>query len=104
VTGAGEYVRFADGTQICWQTETESLASTMALHGGFRTPGQLWTYPANFVSAEVAVLVSVRNSTAFGANAYPDSATRCFWHATTITSEVVAADRTVSLTAIGRWF
>ena len=104
VTGAGEYVRFADGTQICWQTETESLASTIALHGGFRTPGQLWTYPVAFISAEVAVLVSVRNLTAFGANAYPDSTTRCFWHATTITSEVVAADRTVSLTAIGRWF
>ncbi len=102
-TGDGAYIKFADGTLICWHTQTVNLTIATGLHGGFRSGGQVWNYPAEFASATVVVTATVRSITAFGANAYPDSTTRCFWHVTAVTTQA-AADRTVSLMAIGRWF
>ena len=101
--GDGAYIKFADGTLICWHTQTVNLTIATGLHGGFRSGGQIWNYPAEFASAEVVVTATVRSSTAFGANATPDSTTRCLWQVTAVTTQA-AADRTVSLMAIGRWF
>ncbi len=47
----GEYVRFADGTQICWHTlpavSTQISAGNLFMHTNILT----WTYPAAFVIA-----------------------------------------------------
>jgi hypothetical protein len=42
----GKYVRFADGTQMCWQTVTATYESVTAL-------GANWTFPAAFDAAPV---------------------------------------------------
>jgi hypothetical protein len=45
----GDYVRFADGTQICTSPVISSTVNiTTATAGGFRGTQQLWTYPAAF--------------------------------------------------------
>lgn len=99
----GEFVRFADGTQICTHSASASIAIDTAHLGGFRSAGQGWTYPSAFAAAP-AVSVTARNLTAFGgisANTPGTSAMQ--WAVTAITTQTAAA-REVALVATGRWF
>lgn len=52
----GEYVRFADGTQICWHSATSGSVTQFGA-GTFGNPysssGMAWNYPAGFVTAPV---------------------------------------------------
>lgn len=100
----GEYVRFTDGTQICTQVTTNAALTINIAHlGGFRTAAQLWTFPAVF-SAPPQLSAMPLDTSAFGViNNTTLSATTASYSYTSITSQV-AADRSVSLMAIGRWF
>lgn len=90
-SAAGEYVRFADGTQICTQTLTASASAGVA-----------WTFPGAFIAAPVVVgtaQATVLSCVMLDAAA---GATSC-----TISARDKADARradTVTLTAIGRWF
>ena len=53
----GEYVRFANGTQICTRIETRSADGSTA-DSGYRS----WTFPAAFATASVATSFSVSSS------------------------------------------
>lgn len=100
---SGEYVRFADGTQIAWREVTVSLAINVGFMGGFRSGGQNSQYAAAF-AATPATAVYPLNSTAFGAMAQGSPSTvNWSWAVTAVTSQA-AADRTVHLLAVGRWF
>ncbi|ARE84936.1 pyocin knob domain-containing protein [Roseovarius mucosus] len=101
----GDYVRFADGTQICWHTLTVNLAINVAYLGGFRSGGQNWTFPAEFLSASAPKLVAMPNAaSAFGAASHSaPNATSGPWAVTAVTTQA-AANRTVDLIATGRWF
>jgi len=101
----GEYVRFADGTQICWHTLTANVAINVAYFGGFRSGGQNWTFPAEFLSGSAPKLVAMPNAaSAFGAASHSaPNATSGPWAVTAVTTQA-AASRTVDLIATGRWF
>jgi hypothetical protein len=103
----GEYVRFADGTQICTHAVSVSLAINTpgftGFMGGFRSAEQTWTYPAAFTGIPVVVPVA-RNLTAFGAVSANVPGTTSATYAVTAVSSQSAATREISLTAIGRWF
>jgi hypothetical protein len=103
-TGAnGHFVRFADGLMVCWHTPTvAALAIATALFGGFRSAGQTWTYPSEFVAAPV-VEVTAYVASAFGAVTGLPTTTTVAWSVTAVTTQGTA-DRTVSLVAVGRWF
>lgn len=96
----GSYVRLADGTLICWHRVTVSQAISTSFMGGFRSSPQTWTYPAAF-AASPEVCVTALAQTAFGAsmNNTPGTAS-VGWVVTAVTSQS-AADRIVSLVAIG---
>jgi hypothetical protein len=99
----GEFARWADGTQLCWRAVTANLAIDTGFMGGFRSGGQNSTYPASFVAPPVTSVFPV-NATAFGACAHGNpSVTAWSWAVTAVTSQS-AADRTVQLMAVGRWF
>ena len=99
----GEYVRFADGTQICWRALTVNLSISFAVMGGFRSSGQATTFPAVF-SAIPAWFAFPVSGTAFGAVAHGAGSTNSWvWAVTAVTSQP-AADRDVQLIAVGRWF
>ena len=52
----GEYVRFADGTQICWRNDFPiQYSSATALRTN-------WTFPAGFVDTDYAISVQPRNA------------------------------------------
>jgi hypothetical protein len=101
----GEYVRFADGTQICTKTISGlSLACNNAFHGGFRTDEQTWTFPVTFSANVHGGCVAVTERTAvsggFGTSLGTANAT---WYLTTVATQT-AQDRSARLMAVGRWF
>lgn len=49
----GEYVRFADGTQICTRTNLSAANANTAVGSLFRSADLTWIYPAGFVAAPV---------------------------------------------------
>lgn len=98
----GEYTKCADGTLECWHTITDSsLTIGTAFFGGFRSTGLSWTYPASFVSTP-KTLSDTFIASAFSSLSTPgaSAATYCY---TAVTSQA-AAERTIMLRAIGRWF
>jgi hypothetical protein len=96
----GEYVRFADGTQICRVRVTQAdVAISVPFMGGFRSSGYTWSPPAGFVG-DIEFLGSPYSSAdAFSINI--GGAGSYFF--TAITSQP-AATRTCNLFAIGRWY
>lgn len=96
--GNGEYSRLADGTQICWTALTfANLATATA-------GSQTWTYPATFTSAPD--VKTEQRGAALGdvlrSGHVPSSGTSALiyaYHEIGSTST-----RTVSVSAIGRWF
>jgi hypothetical protein len=105
----GEYVRFADGTQICWQVWdhvnenwTTASGSLFALATGI-----VWTFPSSFFTVSTTSVQgsAYRNATiALGCNAGAISVFQALvkpWSATSLASGL---NKTVSAIAIGRWF
>lgn len=100
----GEYVRFADGSQFCKQSISDtSQAISNAYVGGFRSAGLNWTYPAAFSVAPFVSASPGDISSGFGAVAVGPSTTATTYIYTAPTSQA-AANRTVILFAHGRWF
>jgi len=100
----GEYVRFADGTQICTALLTINSTITSAHLGGYRNNGQTWVYPAAFAAApRVTGAPNNLNSFAvFASNV--TGTTACSVFHLSVASQATAADLIASVTAIGRWF
>lgn len=99
----GEYIKYADGTMICWaDISSGSLAISTAFLGGFRSDGQTWTFPAEF-SDTPKVSISPTSLTAFGALTASRSTSSSTYVYTAPTSQSAAA-RSTSAVAFGRWF
>ncbi len=104
----GEYVRYADGTQICWHAHQSTSAVSSGRGALFRSAfSETWTYPATFFGAP-RVMGSINDGSGnsgsvFGLKiASPNSSFALFeyW-----ASESLLADtRTAGLMATGRWY
>lgn len=108
----GEYVRFADGTQICWrQWESTGVTPTSRSEGvltGGAYYNRFWTYPISFSSAPFTASNKVLVRT--------DSSVRVFSGSSIISSSAVSAQERFwaaaapfnfinsLLMAIGRWY
>ncbi|MEF2552038.1 hypothetical protein VQ042_11805 [Aurantimonas sp. A2-1-M11] len=100
----GQYVRFADGTQICWHTLTSTTIN--GPNGSiFISDEALWTFPAAFSSAPVATARARRLSgggTVFTVDSGETlSATATGFRAANSQSGDAAAIQAI---AFGRWF
>lgn len=98
----GQYVRFADGTQICWHRATVSLAIDTAFVGGFRAIAQTWSYSATFSAAPEVVVTPLALTAMSGLTQNAPGTASVNWSVGAVSSQT-AADRTVSLIATGRW-
>ena len=97
----GEYVRFTDGTQICWNRAVESVACETPSGTVFTSlAATAWTYPAAFVDTALVIPRSY-GASARWATISSESATaaglRVF---STVTSATLLP---VGAIAIGRW-
>lgn len=101
---SGSYIRFADGTQICWITTTRSATASSAT-GAWGTvyyQSYAWTFPASFISTPTVVAHTVPTGTFLPTGNKADSvtttsATVWCWAADTFT------DATYNIIAIGQW-
>ncbi len=105
----GEYVRFADGTQICWHRYAAAVDVTSVTNESgilFVTPGgTALTFPAAFVSAPVVSDATIRNTGYSGRGwgaVYWASASSCEWYG--FASKSALAALLPGYIATGRWF
>ncbi|OPD97105.1 phage tail protein [Pseudomonas aeruginosa] len=101
----GEYVRFADGTQICWHRYAAAVDVTGVSGSLFITVGTTLTFPAAFVSAPVVSDATIRNTGYSGrgwGSIYWASASSCAWYGFSTTSSLAAL--LPGYIATGRWF
>ena len=95
----GEYVRFADGTQVCWLKQTQQgIAVNQAAGIMYRSATIQWTFPAQFVG--LMNYLSFHSGSAFGMITYtnvPNYTLGVLCHTTQITAN------TLLWFAIGRW-
>ena len=98
----GEYVRFADGTQICTLTYTGAVALT-AYSGTINRGAIAWTYPAAFAVNNPVLSASGQDQTSngFGGQATSGLASGILSYFTVSVSVTSSA---IGLQAIGRWF
>lgn len=97
----GEYVRFADGTQICRITSLSISAVTAAASTIYTSSEATWNFPAEFM-ATPNVLSSVRASGAMWAKARPISTGS--GGITVLSTYLINSALIAEATAIGRWF
>lgn len=100
----GEYVRFADGTQICSHTLTAVAVSTSVNNGAlYSSIGLSWTFPANFVYGTVQNRTGrlLNASSGVGVHLPYGSNTSCTGIKAYATASVASTD--LNLLAIGRW-
>ena len=106
----GDYIKFADGTMMCWQTVTFTYQSGARL-------GASWTFPAPFANAGAAISGSY--SAASGSytsmaswevgaintlGLTATSVTVGCMHPTNLTYSASAAASSIRVLAVGRWF
>jgi hypothetical protein len=103
----GEYVRFADGTQICWGRVLDiAVTESFGISGMFRSGLFSWTFPATFVLGTVNgpnLFGRVGNGNGlFVKIPYGGRTTQAIDMRAFAMASVASTD--VFLTAIGRWF
>ena len=98
----GEFVRFADGTQICWNHEGPSATCSDATGNIFRSASEVtWTFPAAFSAANPDVKASARSGSRWANGRLSSSSAAVFRHYSAVSSSDETA---TSMFAIGRWF
>lgn len=98
----GEFLRLADGTQICTRTNLSSANASTALGSLFRSSANVtWTYPAAFVAAP-AVSGDVDEADCWLATAGAPGTTSAALRVIAAVSKASALN--VRAIAVGRWF
>lgn len=96
----GEFVRWADGTQICTRTGLSTPNASVAVGSLFRSADVVWTFPVAFVAAPV-VKGSVDDLDAWSVSAAPSTASVTLRAMSTVSK---ASSVGLRATAVGRWF
>ncbi|MBN7804919.1 phage tail protein [Agrobacterium rosae] len=106
----GEYVRFADGTQICWRRYNQSLSIPYPVGGLFRSAAFTASYAVSFsarpiVTASYVSTVANNEFDVSAQSAFEDFNPNSQAHIIlTALQSKSAADRAMNIVAIGRWF
>lgn len=100
-TADGEYVRFADGTQICTVNPT-AVSCTTGSGALFASAQNTWTFPADFAAGSTPVLSGSGNTIGRFVSFGISSETQVDWQV--LSANFDTAGVTPSLMAVGRWF
>lgn len=99
----GEYVAFADGTQICWHKTDDTAAPNKASGNVFKTDEYYWYYPVDFSNDGVSFTASpndVSQSVWAGTSVSLKNKAACTGFSTQSTPYLMG----FSLMVIGRWY
>jgi hypothetical protein len=97
----GEFVRFADGTQICTHTDLSAANADTADGALFRSANVLWTFPATFIAAPAVNPAQASDTDCFVSSQTPTTTNVNARVRSTVTK---AGAITFGLVATGRWF
>ncbi|MDH1236570.1 pyocin knob domain-containing protein [Stutzerimonas stutzeri] len=98
----GSYVRFADGTQICW-THISNVAANTAYGYVFRSASTVWTFPAAFSTFPVTqVCEQSGNGNTWGG--LGNTATSNTLTSFSLFAALSGTAATIGVSAIGRWY
>jgi len=101
----GEYVRFADGTQICTATVAETLGVETASGSIFTSPSDItWTYPVAFSAVHAVIGATLRNDRFGGISLRTRGNTTALYRHWFSTSLAAGGTSTALLQATGIWF
>lgn len=100
---SGEFIRFADGTQICWHTATANFAVSTGPASGLYYASYGWTYPAQFVGTPVPRGIS-NSPGALTLELAPTTGTTAASIGIASIVSLAARNFTMTLFAIGRWY
>ena len=98
----GEYIRCADGTQICWSPTLSFGAVTTVLGGGYRSNDATFTFPAAFANTNTIVVSGQSSNTGRWMAFQLSGTTSVIARLLSFTS--FAGSETGRIMAIGRWF
>lgn len=103
----GHYVRFADGTQLCWTHVDQTAVGWTSASGSLFVPASAygWTFPALF-AATPTVMPSVQGSVAGAQGASVQMLSTSTAHIMPWSATPVGAstEKSIHLLATGRWF
>jgi hypothetical protein len=95
----GEYVKWADGTMMCFSPDLVGSGVWSSAGSQFSQPLAAWTHPATFVGQVFGFCFDITSVNVFGAFSDTDGGqSRLFANVNTF------GTRTARATAIGRWF
>ena len=97
----GEYVRFADGTQIC-QRAFSGIPITTAAGSLFSSGSTAWTFPAGFNSSAVSLSLGVNWGGILLSSGDTQSSTATMFRLMSATS--INPTNGPIITAVGRWY
>jgi hypothetical protein len=102
VNANGEYVRYADGTQICWQPDGAALSTEAPSGAVYRSsPHATWVFPASFVNMAIFASATVDGDARWAVARVVSNTSLNF-------RQYQGASSTTALTtrlfAIGRWY
>ena len=99
----GDFVRLADGTQICMSRDIAGVDVNTAQGAGFTSGARSWVYPARFSAAHPVVgagsSIDIRTWVAANTNILEPSSMN--WAGT---AQIALTARTFYLQATGRWY
>ncbi len=96
----GDYVRFADGTQICTRTNLGAINASTAIGALFRSADVAWTFPIAFAATPV-VTGEVDDPDAWCVAGTPGTTTVALRALSSVTK---ASALTLRALAVGQWF
>jgi hypothetical protein len=97
----GEYVRWADGTQICVAASVGAMTCDIASGSIYRSAIAIWTYPASFSGVPSVMSAVPANDSLRWASTYAYSTYAGIQH---WRSGASVASLAASCIAIGRWY
>ena len=98
----GEFVRFADGTQICTNFATSSMATDQAIGAMYKSADALWLFPAVFSSVNAVSIFASSDNVGNWAVARPLGASSARYRQYSATHS--ATPFNTRLFAIGTWY
>jgi hypothetical protein len=101
----GEYIRYADGTQICTRTVTlTNFAVNNVIGSLFYGSSTALTFAMPFISAPFAKIEAIGSGFAYMVGGFSPSTTVTGTYVIMSPSSVASVTLTIRIFAIGRWF
>jgi hypothetical protein len=101
---SGEFVRFADGTQICWRTTSgTTLSTTTVANGLYRTDPFTVTFPASFAGVPFGI-INIGPGNGWMGTLSGVNTTQWTYQLLAVQAITSGATNNMQFLAVGRWF